>query len=173
MSNSIPFDNFEDIHQDIPRAFSFYRQKLITFAFIPKRLEIPERPKLSDFPRNILFANTVQLGQYSDVHLALYEPDITTFESKDGQKQMTYRNTYGGNSQVKVIKEAKGYYTGVRTINGVDKDISNGETWKNFFLYLTLHGVYRDEAYFKITGGEILEAYPAKLKPNSKKEGGV
>ena len=173
MSNSIPFDNFEDIHQDIPRAFSFYRQKLITFAFIPKRLEIPNRPELSDFPRNILFANTVQLGQYSDVHLALYEPDFFTFKSNDGQKQMTYRNTQGGDSQVMVIKEAQGYYTGVRTINGGEKDISNGETWKNFFLYLALHGVYRDEAYIKITGGEILDAYPTKLDLKSDKGDGI
>jgi len=173
MSNSIPFDNFEDIHQDVPRAFSFIRQKLITFAFIPKRLDIPDRPELSDFPRNILFANTVQLGQYTDVHLALYEPDFSTFEAKDGQRQMTYRNSQGGDSQVRVIKEAAGYYTGVRTINGVDKDISNGNDWKNFFLYLTLHGVYRDEAFFKITGGEILGAYPPKVNPNSNNGSGI
>jgi len=162
MSTNIPFENFEDIHQKIPMAFSFYKQKLITFAFIPKHLDIPDRPELNDFPRNILFTNTVQLGKYSDVRLALYEPDFSTFELMEGKKQLFYRNAHGGDSQVRIIKEDQGTYWGVKIVNGVEKSNSAGETWKDFFLYLSLPGIWKDEAFVNMLGGEILEVFPSK-----------
>ncbi len=170
MSNTIPFENFEDIHQDIPRQFSFLRQKLVTLAFIPRRLAIPERPELNDFPLNIIFSNRVDIPKGGDIRLALYEPDFSTFESKEGKKELIYRNTHGGDSQVKVIKEAKGYYTGVRTIKGVDKNFVNGETWKFFFLYLSLYGIFGDEAYINLPASVITEAFPPKAIPEKDKE---
>ena len=162
MSTQIPFDNFEDIHQDIPRQFSFLRQKLVTLAFIPRRLAIPERPELNDFPINILFSNRIDIPKGGDIRLALYEPDFSTFESKEGKKELIYRNTQGGDSQVQIIKNPQGYYTGVRTIKGVDKGFSNGETWKYFFIYLGLPGIFQDEAFLTLSGEAILEAYPPK-----------
>jgi tetratricopeptide (TPR) repeat protein len=127
-------------------------------------LEIPDRPELNDFPRNILYANTVQLGRGGNVLLVLYEPDFSTFETDGGKKQLLYRNAHGGDSQVRVIKQAAGYYSGVRTIKGVDKDFSNGNTWKDFFLYLSLPGVWKDEAGVEMLGGEILDIFPPPLK---------
>ena len=162
MSHNIPFENFENIHQDIPRAFSLHKMKLITFAFIPKRLEVFDRPELNDFPRSILFANTVQLGRYGQYRLSLYEPDLSTYMNLNGQQQMLYRNAHGGNSQVKVLRHEKGYYSAAKVFDGVENEFASGESWKSFFLYLSLLGRHQDEAGVEVLGGEILYAYPPK-----------
>lgn len=56
------------------------------YAFIPKRLEIPDRPELSEFPFNILI---VERLNGIEAHV-LYEPQLDGYESTDGVGCLTY-----------------------------------------------------------------------------------
>ncbi len=165
MSNKIPFENFEDLHEGMSLALNYYKREVIAYAFIPKHLDIPDRPELRDFPRDILFADTFYFS-YSDpeIRLALYEPDFSTFESKDGNKRLIYRNAHHGASQVRIIKEDGGIYWGVKMVNGVEIGISSGETLKILFLYLSLHQIHKGEAFVTMLGSEILNNFSQGCK---------
>ena len=165
MSNKIPFENFESFDQQTLLNFSYLAIIPVRFLIMPKHLELTERHELNDFPANILFAETFDDPRKLEIRGAFYEPDLSTFEVKDGQKQMLYRNAHGGDSQVRVIWEADGGYTGVRIIKGTDKSFAMGATWKNFFLHLTLTGIFQDEAFVSVPISSINEAFPSKPNP--------
>lgn len=162
MSNNIPFENFESFDQQTLLDFSYLAIIPVKFLIMPKHLELTERPELNDFPANILFAETFDDPRKLEIRGALYEPDLATYEVKNGQKQMLYRNAHGGDSQVRVFREPDGGYTGVRIIQGADKSFTMGATWKDFFLHLTLAGIFQEEAFVPVPISSINEAFPPK-----------
>ena len=165
MSNNIPFENFESFDQQTLLNYSYLAIIPVRFLIMPKHLELTERPELNDFPANILFAETFDDPRKLEIRGALYEPDLATFEVKDGQKHMLYRNAHGGDSQVRVIRAPDGGYTGVRIIQGADKSFAMGATWKDFFLHLTLTGTFPEEAFVSVPISSINEAFPSKPQP--------
>jgi protein-tyrosine phosphatase len=116
-------------------------------SFIPKPLEIEGRPELQIFPLNVLFAAmTVRDGRVV-LARALYEPDISSFLKNDNKGSLLYRNSYGGDGQVKITFDAtRRIYYGEKFVNGACSVRSFGTEWDAFFSHFTMLGLTKGEA---------------------------
>ena len=81
-------------------------------GFIPHRLEVEDRPELSDFPLNVLFANCFKAGGVDFSADALYEPEIESFREEEDKKILDYRNIYNPEDLLTITKEVEKWVGG-------------------------------------------------------------
>src|SRR3990172_301978 len=114
-------------------------------AFIPHHLDIEDKPELSDFPRNILFATYYSENGINKIASSLYEPDLVTYLDEGGIKRsLTYRNIYNPDNRIKVTRyEDK--WEGEKFINNKRDLWAFGRTWQQFFVQLTILGLSKGE----------------------------
>jgi hypothetical protein len=114
------------------------------YGFIPNKLEVEGRPELSDFPLNILFMSFLAVRGVGMSATALYEPDMETYLEDMEKRSMIYRNKYGSENTVTVMRYPD-RWEGAKTINGNVVLLANGKTWKDFFVQLTIMGLSKGE----------------------------
>jgi len=116
------------------------------FGFIPHQLNIDAEPKLSVFPYNVMFMSFAIKDGQKVSGTALYFPDLSTFVEKGAESKMIYKNRYGNNSFL-IIKHnnESGDYEGEKFVNGERIALTMGRNWKQFFIHLTILGLYKGE----------------------------
>lgn len=116
--------------------------------YVPKRLEIPGRPELNNFPLNLLFS-TITIGDEDTkfIETCEYAPDTTSFKETGELHKMTYYNVLDNSHKfwVEIIYNARNcYYTGSKYCRGKLIGTADGNNWRNFFMHLSLLGVGSD-----------------------------
>ena len=113
-------------------------------GFVPRELEIEDRPELSDFSKNILFANVFSSNGEVIIASSLYRPDFDSYRQEDGKKSLLYKNIHNSENTVRIIRYAE-RWEGEKIIN--DKPVlwASGRTWQQFFAQLTLIGLSQGE----------------------------
>jgi hypothetical protein len=116
------------------------------FGFIPHNLNIDAEPKLSAFPYNVMFMSFAVKNGQRVTGTALYFPDLSTFFENEVESKMIYRNRYGNNSFL-IIKHSNisGDYEGEKYVNDERVALTMGRNWKQFFIHLTILGLYKGE----------------------------
>lgn len=119
----------------------------VLFVFIPKPLEIADRPELSLLPFNVMFAKYKIENGKTIMGSSLYEPDLASF-CNDGRKYtMQYHNIYGGNNWLLMEYDLlQKSYLGEKTVNGERIGMATGMNWKMFFFHFTALGLTNGEA---------------------------
>jgi hypothetical protein len=116
-------------------------------AFIPHRLEIPNKPEYSHFPRNVLFASFCRQDGRLQAGSALYEPDLQTYRNEGHLSSMRYRNIYGGECYLEIVyDEQNRRYRGEKLVSG--KSVGRayrGDNWQSFFAHFTMLGLAEGE----------------------------
>lgn len=120
------------------------------YGFIPKHLEVPERPELSFFPLNILFISYARIDDIPKSGTALYKPVIDTFSNHSTQTSLTYYNTFNRDREnlwsVKIIyNHEKNLYTGLKFRNAEQVVESVHRDWNLFFGIWTAQGLQKGE----------------------------
>jgi hypothetical protein len=117
------------------------------YMFIPKRLEIAERPEMSRFPANVLFLSFRNTDGRLQAGSALYEPDFDTYHSEQGLCSMRYHNVYGGDCYLAVTyHERNGQYRGEKFVNGKRVSVTvSTDNWRSFFTHFTMLGLVDGE----------------------------
>lgn len=114
-------------------------------GFVPHRLDLEERPELSDFPLNVLFANFFVKEGYVHSASALYEPDLESYREHGEGRSLNYKNPYREEDELKITRTEKGW-SGEKVIHGETVLIANGVEWQGFFSHLTMNGLSKGEA---------------------------
>jgi hypothetical protein len=113
--------------------------------FVPKRLEIPDRPELNNFPLNIVFMTVTLLDDNTERHeTSIYEPDLSTFTHEGAEQKMKYYNNLdlGRHFWAEIIYDTnKQSYVGTKYHNDKYAGMAFGKTWDIFFFHFTLLGV--------------------------------
>lgn len=121
-------------------------QKGTFYSFIPQRLTIKERPELSNFPLNVMFASFIIKNGIQTMGSALYEPDFSTYLQVDKNSSMQYRNVYGGDSKILITYDRSNRsWEGRKFVKGKSIDIADGPNWKSFFVHFTSLGLSNGE----------------------------
>ena len=125
---------------------NIYEHKSETeLAFVPKRLEVPGRPELSNFPFNILFGAIRSLSDdNSAIETAEYLPDIESFKQDGVEQKMKYYNKHDNRryywAEIIYDTSNKGYvgfkYRGKKSVGG-----ASGSHWGGFFAHFTILGI--------------------------------
>ena len=113
--------------------------------FVPKRLEIPDRPELNNFPFNIAFGTVTLADDNTErQETSVYEPDFTTFTQEGVEQKMKYYNNlnlerhfwaeivYNTNDQS---------YVGTKYCGDKYAGMAFGKNWDMFFVHFTALGV--------------------------------
>ncbi|MFC1649568.1 hypothetical protein ACFL2C_02515 [Patescibacteria group bacterium] len=114
------------------------------YGFVPHRLEIEERPELSDFPFNVLFVNFFLKDNKDFSATALYEPEIESYSVNKEEKSLDYRNIYGHEDLLTIVKRKKSW-SGVKVIKNERVLWADGPKWNLFFAHLTMNGLSKGE----------------------------
>lgn len=113
--------------------------------FIPKRLVIPERPELNNFPINIVFAfNRLDDQNEETQETSVYDPDFSTFIEEEAVQKMRYYNNLNPDRRfwVDIIYDTKRQsYFGTKYDGDKSIGSASGSKWDGFFIHLTLLGV--------------------------------
>ncbi|MBI3984051.1 hypothetical protein HY346_02015 [Candidatus Microgenomates bacterium] len=118
-------------------------------AFVPKPLEVPERPELIAFPRNLLIVNFTTREGVPCIARAVYDPNLESYQEADGQHQLTYLNQYGAECQINLSYQvADGAYTVEKFVTGKQVLFAYGHDWKDLFVTFTGNGLHQGEACF-------------------------
>ncbi len=118
----------------------------VQFGFIPRHLEIADRPELNVFPLNILFAQAGERDGKPAYGTALYEPDLMSYRQDGEFCTMTYHNAYGGKSWVEVrYNSAMRNYHATKFVNDERIGEAIGQVWEMFFAHLTMLGLKNGE----------------------------
>lgn len=118
-------------------------------AFVPHRLEIPNKPEYSHFPVNVLFASyrngngngRLQAGS------AVYEPDFKSYRKEGDRSSMLYHNIYANDCYLRIYFDEKNRrYRGEKFINGKSVSLTEGgDNWELFFMHFTMLGLVEGE----------------------------
>ncbi len=116
------------------------------FGFVPKKLEILDRPELSVFSCNVLFMSMKLQDGKRITGTALYRPEIETYREAGNEVKMRYRNIYGGDNWLEISYEPKrDFYVGRKYVGGQQAGMGCGREWKMFFFHFTALGVVHGE----------------------------
>lgn len=117
------------------------------FAFIPNRLNIPNRPDLLVFPLNTLFASSKKLEDGRSLRgKALYKPDIKSLKTLKGNRHLTYHNPINQNWRLEIIYNLQTGAYNTTKYNQQEKVLwAFGSMWKSFFINLTMRGLVNGE----------------------------
>jgi hypothetical protein len=111
------------------------------FGFVPRKLDIKDRPELSIFPYNIMFMNFRFYYGQKQSGIALYEPVLDSYEDILDRKRLLYRNIYDPENKIIIeyfVKDMR--YEGFKYIKGRCVREAHGKEWKMFFVHLTMTG---------------------------------
>lgn len=121
-------------------------KKGIFFSFIPRHLQISDRPEFDDFPLRVMFVKYKNQNGKMISGTALYDPDLFSFKEYEDKRSVKYHNIYGGDDwliiEYNILK--KSYY-GEKFISGKSVVQTMGADWKNFFIHLTMVGLANGE----------------------------
>jgi len=119
------------------------------YGYIPKTLEVKDRPELSIFPLNVLMARyTIRDGK-TVLGNVLYEPDLSSFDydSKLKVVKMDYYNKYNHDYWLTMAfdlerktRQCTKYFSGKEV--GVAE---GGEDWERFFIQVSFLGFEQNE----------------------------
>lgn len=117
--------------------------------FVPKRLEIPDRPELNNFSFNIAFG-TATLGDDNTerLEMSVYEPDFSTFAQEGSEQKMKYYNILSPERRywAEIVYNTNDQsYVGTKRCGDKNAGMAFGKSWDMFFIHFTALG---------ITGGE-------------------
>jgi len=116
------------------------------FAFIPNRLEIKDRPELTNFPLNVMFMGFAVRENSHISGTALYEPVISSFKEESELQAMLYKNIYGEESWLYIQHEpALTKWTGKKFVSKRRVGMAVGTEWNQFFIHLTMLGLTNGE----------------------------
>lgn len=124
----------------------------IFYGFVPRRLEIEDRPELHDFPLNVMFMRYgIRDGKQVSA-TALYEPDIGSYRQEGEIRSMEYHNKYGPVDWLVIrYDRSRQRYTGEKTVNGECVGIADGTEWKWFFVHFTSLGLFnREHCWYEV-----------------------
>lgn len=117
--------------------------------FVPRRLEIPDRPELNNFSLNIAFCTvTLNDNNVERQETALYEPDLSTFTQDGAKQKMKYYNNRDPKRHfwAEIIYDTgKKIYTGTKY--NCDKYAGGafGINWDTFWSHFTALGLTNGE----------------------------
>ena len=116
------------------------------YGFVPKRLDIPDRPELSVLPLNILFVSYARIDGVLNRGTALYEPLIDTYVNDGARASLMYFNIYNHDPEkiwtIKIIYDLeKKLYTGLKFFNADLITESVHREWNKFFGVWTAGGL--------------------------------
>jgi hypothetical protein len=118
----------------------------IFYAFIPHQLEIPDRPELSVFPFNVMFARYKVENGKTIMGSTVYEPELDSYVNKETKHFMKYINKYGGGGWLIIQYDSSDMsYRGEKFINEESIGKAWGSEWKNFFIHFTALGLSTNE----------------------------
>lgn len=116
------------------------------FGYIPKHLEIPERPELAVFSFNILFTQDAMVKGERITGSAIYEPVLSSYFRTGDTAMMWYQNIYGEHGHIVMeYDHAKVMWTGTKFVRGKRVLLATGPEWNKFFIHLTLVGLANGE----------------------------
>lgn len=112
-------------------------------AFIPRHLEIKERPELNIFPYNVLIAMyRVNSEGKTERGLVIYEPDLSTYKDSELMQSMRYQNIYGSISSLLILYDkSKKSYECEKYLNGERIGLASGPNWNSFFVHVGVLGL--------------------------------
>ena len=119
----------------------------VLLGFVPHRLEIPNRPDLSLFPLNVMFANSKN-GDDGKIISAttLYEPMLSTYKLDRKQCSMEYFNIYGHGSWLLITFDlVNKSYRGEKYVGDTKVGMACGSEWSMFFVHFTMLGLSNGE----------------------------
>lgn len=127
-------------------AVSFYELRTQeNICSVPKRLQIPDHPELSNFPINIVFGNIrIAENNTRGIETAEYLPDFSTFTEEKETQKMRYYNRLNSTRRycVEVIYNTTNQsYFGVKYRDDKNIGMAYGKNWDMFFIHLTALGV--------------------------------
>jgi hypothetical protein len=77
---------------------------------------------------------------------ALYEPDLSSFDSNVSQCSLTYKNKHGGDCWLRITYHIDTKtWEGEKSVEGKVVGFASGAEWKGFFTHLTLLGLAKGE----------------------------
>ncbi len=118
----------------------------VLFGFIPHQLEITERPELSVFPFNVMFAKYKTEAGKTIMGSAVYEPDLASLKQEKDKWSMCYHNAYLGKSRLSIEYDLiKKSYLGKKFVNDALVGSAIGAEWKMFFVHFTALGLSNGE----------------------------
>ena len=124
-----------------------------SIAFVPKELEVEERPDLRAFSINIVFASLKLLT------VAVYYPDLSTFEESDSHLKLRYYNSVNHNWWIEIeYSKNRGWYEGARFHDNEWKGGATGVRREIFFSYFTMQGVLENEPTDPVFTKQLAEA---------------
>lgn len=127
-------------------SFEHSLKKGVQFGFVPRPLEIKERPELSVFPFNVLFAQYGARDGKPVMGSAVYEPDIASFRQEGDKYFMEYHNALGGKSWLVIEYDPfNKSYLGKKFVNGESAGMATGSDWRMFFFHFTSLGLSKGE----------------------------
>lgn len=113
--------------------------------YVPKHLEILDRPELNNFPFNIAFGTATLDDNNTERHeTSLYEPDFSTFTQEGVEQKMKYYNKLdpGRYFWVEIVYNTKKQsYVGTKYRGDQYAGKAFGTEWNAFFVHLTALGV--------------------------------
>lgn len=127
-------------------SFEHSLSKGVLFGFVPCRLEIKDRPELSTFPFNVLFAQHKVVNGKTIMGSSLYEPDLESFKIDGEVHSMEYHNIYGGKGWLVIEYDvSKESYLGKKIVNRESVGMAVGTQWNMFFVHFTALGLANGE----------------------------
>lgn len=115
------------------------------FMFIPKRFNIPEYPKLINFPLNIMFqTNTLTDDGNQIINSVTYNPDLSTFRERGNIQRMKYYNSLSSDRKFWVEIEydtKRESWSGKKYCENEAVGMADAPDWNKFFVHLTMLGV--------------------------------
>lgn len=127
-------------------TIKFYEQlSNNTTMYIPKRLEIKERPELKNFSLNIMFSTTTLCDNNTQQkETSIYNPDLSTYKQEGSKQKMKYFNSlnFGREFWIEITYDTvKKSWSGTKYYKNKMLGMANGLTWDGFFIHLTALGV--------------------------------
>jgi len=113
-------------------------------AFIPRRLNIDDRPELNNFPFNVLFGTSCIADDGVNLQTAEYLPDFSSYQENNDEQRMKYFNRLDADRRfwLEIIYSKKDKsYQGNRYYQNELISITDGKNWDGFFVHLTMSGI--------------------------------
>ena len=117
------------------------------YAFIPKHLEIVERPELNVFSYNVLIAMyRINSTGKTEMCSVIYNPELETYRKLVNVSILKYFNIYNHDFRLDMYyDEAKGIYLCQKFNKEERLGEAQGKEWKLFFFHVGILGLANRE----------------------------
>jgi len=128
----------------------------VLYGHVPYHLDIPDRPDLNYFPRDVLFTRfnreNPDRGGKLIVAKAIYKPALASYRKEGFHCFMEYFNIYSPDSWLGIeYNWFETTYSGEKFVEGKSVGWADGKDWRTFFFNFTLLSLFKGE------GCEFLE----------------